>query len=234
MQTNVYWLQRRLHLWAYNPGPVDGVSGPKTRAALDKFTRDFGRYRAPIDTLLDRDPFNTLCNPWIEEAVKYLGQSEIKGTRHNPHISRWWKAIRMSLVDDETPWCAAFVGAMLEQVGIHSSRSAAARSYVEWGRSKRVTSTHPIMGSVVVFWRGSPSSKSGHVGFVVGRDKKNNLMVLGGNQSDMVSIKPFDRKRVVGYYYPASSYYNEDRDLGLNNLPLFDVHVAQSNAKIGS
>jgi hypothetical protein len=48
---------------------------------------------------------------------------EIKGPRHNPLILQFWKGIkRGGIKDDETPWCAAFVGAMLERAGIKSTR----------------------------------------------------------------------------------------------------------------
>jgi hypothetical protein len=44
---------------------------------------------------------------------------------------------------------------------------------------------------------------NGHVGFVAGQDRAGNLMVLGGNQGDAVSIKPFARGRVLGFRWPA-------------------------------
>ena len=37
----------------------------------------------------------------------------------------------------------------------------------------------------------------GHVGFVVGEDKVGNLMILGGNQSDSVSITPISKSRLL-------------------------------------
>jgi hypothetical protein len=39
------------------------------------------------------------------------------------------------------------------------------------------------------------------VGFVVGKDKQGNLMVLGGNQGNAVNIKPFATSRVAGYVW---------------------------------
>lgn len=59
----------------------------------------------------------------------------------------------------------------------------------------------PAYGCIVVFKRDG----GGHVGFVVGKDKNGNLMVLGGNQNDMVCISPFKFDRVVGYIWPALS-----------------------------
>jgi len=129
---------------------------------------------------------------WIRKAETYIDQKEIKGVKHNPLIVSMWKWIkRGGIKNDEVPWCAAFVGACLEQVGIVSSRFESAKSYLNWGYEL----ASPQYGCVVVFGRDG----GGHVGFVVGQDKKGRLMVLGGNQGDKVSIAPFDKSRVLGY-----------------------------------
>jgi len=128
-------------------------------------------------------------------ARKYIGTKETKGGSHTARILGWWKAIRRGgIKDDETPWCAAFVGGVLEESGIMSSRFESAASYLKWG----VPVAKPVLGCVVVFQR----TGGGHVGFVVGIDAAGHLMVLGGNQGDMVKISPFDRARVVGYRMP--------------------------------
>lgn len=128
-------------------------------------------------------------------ARKYVGTKEFKGGSHNPLILGWWKRIkRGGIKDDETPWCAAFVGGVLEEAGIVSTRFESAVGYLKWG----LPVAKPVLGCVVVFTR----TGGGHVGFVVGVDKDGNLMVLGGNQGDEVSIKPFARERAVGYRLP--------------------------------
>ena len=133
---------------------------------------------------------------WIVQAERFIGLKEVKGTEHNPEILQWWKDIKRGGVkDDETPYCAAFVGAMLERSGIKSTRFEGALSYLEWG----IDLTAPIYGCIVVFAR----SGGGHVGFPVGEDEQGRLMVLGANQSDAVSVAPFDRSRVAGYRWPA-------------------------------
>lgn len=151
---------------------------------------------------------------WIFIANKYLGLSEIKGAKHNSQILKWWVKIRAPFTDDETPWCAAFVGGILEECGIKSSRSAAARSYLDWGK----TLSTPALGCIVVFWRGSPNSRSGHVGFLVGKDSTGNLMILGGNQGDAVNVKPFPESRVLSYRWPNKEFVPNVR--GMENLPL--------------
>lgn len=135
--------------------------------------------------------------PHIAEARKHIGLQEIKGAQHNPEIVQMWKDIkRGGIKDDETPWCAAFVGAMLERVGIRSTRFESARSYLDWGIPMDV----PSYGCVAVFTR----EGGGHVGFVVGQTRNGNLLILGGNQSDAVNIKAFNRDRVSGYrWHPA-------------------------------
>jgi len=132
---------------------------------------------------------------WLTEARKHIGLAEKKGAADSPEIVQFWKDIkRGGIKDDATPWCAAYVGAMLERVGIRSSRFESAKSYLQWGRSL----TAPALGCIVVFSRDG----GGHVGFVVGKDKAGNLLVLGGNQGDAVNIKAFQTSRVNGYRYP--------------------------------
>lgn len=133
--------------------------------------------------------------PWMTEARKLLGLRETKGAQHTPEIVQMWKDIkRGGIKDDETPWCAAFVGAMLERAGIKSSRFESAKSYLDWGELLPL----PLPGCVVVFTR----QGGGHVGFAVGRDKDGNLLVLGGNQGDAVNVRAFPVSRVSGYRWP--------------------------------
>lgn len=136
--------------------------------------------------------------PWLAEARKCIGQKEIYGPRHNAWIVSLWKFLGLPFRDDETPWCAAFVGATLEKCGIKSTKSAAARSYQNWG----VKIDKPIPGCIVVFWRGNPNGYSGHVGFVTGQTRAGHLVVLGGNQGDAVSEAAFSVDRVVSYRWP--------------------------------
>ncbi|EDV5649303.1 TIGR02594 family protein [Salmonella enterica] len=133
---------------------------------------------------------------WLVEARRYIGEREIKGARHNPLIVQMWRDIkRGGIKDDETPWCAAFTGAVLERVGIKSTRFESAGSYLGWGSQL----LQPALGCVAVFTRDG----GGHVGFVVGETDGGDLLVLGGNQSDAVNIRSFPRSRVSGYRWPV-------------------------------
>lgn len=151
---------------------------------------------------------------WLQYALDELGTAEVPGRLHNPRILEYWQQVRVPFQDDETPWCAAYVGAMLEHAAVRSTRSAAARSYEHWG--KRVDG---LFGSIAVFWREPRVKGFGHVGFLVGKDAAGRLMILGGNQGDKVSIMPFDPARLLCTVWP------EDRDTdgfaSVNDLSLW-------------
>jgi uncharacterized protein (TIGR02594 family) len=134
---------------------------------------------------------------WLSYARTQIGIREVKGPKHEPKILGWWKAIkRGGIKDDETPWCAAFVGGCLESVGIVSSRYESAKSYLTWG----IGLTRPVVGCVAVLTRDG----GGHVGFVVGRDVHGRVLLLGGNQGNEVNVRAFDPFRIVGYRWPAA------------------------------
>ena len=57
----------------------------------------------------------------------------------------------------------------------------------------------PITGAVLIFERGS----GGHAGFAVGQDDTH-FFVLGGNQSDAVTIARIAKSRLLGARRPAT------------------------------
>lgn len=179
----------------YTHGTFFGVPGPKTQAAYDA-------YRAGREPGETASPVVGPAVPWMREADRWIGLREIKGSRHEPQIVSWWEKTKQAFRDDETPWCAAFVGGVLEECGIPSTRSAAARSYERWGTKL----DSPLYGAVAVFWRGSKSGWQGHVAFVAGVTKAGDLLCLGGNQSDAVTVAKFDRARLLGFRWPAGDW----------------------------
>lgn len=136
---------------------------------------------------------------WLDLARRYIGLREIKGGMHHPRILGWWRDIGASWYrDDETPWCGAFVGGVLVEAGFvppAKGQGARAKAWLDYGKKL----DRPAVGCLAIFARAG----GGHVGFVVGRDQRGNLMVLGGNQGDAVNIKPFATARVLGYRWPS-------------------------------
>jgi uncharacterized protein (TIGR02594 family) len=101
--------------------------------------------------------------------------------------------------NDEVAWCAAFLGACLERAGIGSTRSLLARSYLDWGAPAQ----EPRYGAIAVLNRGSDPTL-GHVGFLVGETGAD-IILLGGNQGDAVSVQAFPRSRLLGLRWPSPS-----------------------------
>ena len=131
-----------------------------------------------------------------DAAHAYLGLEEWPGARHNPAIVEFAKTVGHGWVqDDETPWCASFVGAVLSQLGLPHTGRLNARSYLDWGDEVPLERAH--RGDIVVFWRGSRDGWKGHVGFYEGVDRQGNILVLGGNQGNRVSIAPYSRERLL-------------------------------------
>jgi uncharacterized protein (TIGR02594 family) len=131
-----------------------------------------------------------------EAAQAYLGLEEYPGARHNQTIIDFAAATGNEWVqDDETPWCASFVGAVLAQCGIQGTGRLNARSYLDWGTPVKFGDA--VVGDVVVFWRGSPDGWQGHVGFYAGV-RGDQVLVLGGNQGNKVSIAEYPKSRLLG------------------------------------
>lgn len=123
------------------------------------------------------------------EARQHIGLWEWKGDDHNPQIIQWFADVGHDwVVDDETAWCAAFVGAMLKAGGFPHTGALNARSYIEYGEHVKLEDAQP--GDIVVFSRGDIKGWQGHVGFFVKREG-DQIMVLGGNQGNQVNVKPY-------------------------------------------
>lgn len=141
---------------------------------------------------------------WLTIAKNLIGLTEIKGPQNSPEILALWRDAGLPFTDDETAWCAGFVGGCLARAGIAPSLSAAARSYTNWGIDVLFNGVTDIpKGSVVVFSR-PPDEHSGHVGFAVGYTD-NAILVLGGNQKDSVCIVPISQSRLIAARWPKET-----------------------------
>jgi uncharacterized protein (TIGR02594 family) len=137
------------------------------------------------------------------EAQKHNGLKEIPGAEHNPKIVQWFADVGHAWVqDDETAWCAAFVGAMLVASGLPSTKALNARSYMTWG--DEVALEDAKRGDVVVLWRESPTSWKGHVAFLDSIDG-GAVFLLGGNQRNAVSIESYPVSKVLSVRRMASA-----------------------------
>lgn len=205
---DVRFLQEQLRDGGYYGGSIDGIFGPVTLAAVKAFQSANGLNPDGIVGRLtweileagweDDDPEphaipSTIDPPWLAKARSHIGITEIGGSKHNPTIIKFHSFTSLSAQDDETPWCASFACACLEESGITSPKSAAAISFLSWGNKL----TTPRIGCIVVMSR--PGGN--HVGFYVGGDAQT-IKILGGNQSNQVKVSSFSKDIVKGYRWP--------------------------------
>lgn len=145
---------------------------------------------------------------WMEIARQYLGLREYdekrpgpNGELSHPKIEEWQALAGIRRPDDTIPWCSAFVTGIMHEAGLTDFRTSAARAWRQWGRPL----TEPRTGCVVVLWRDGPTSPHGHVGLYERTDGTGALWLLGGNQGNAVTIKPYARARLIGFRWPTAA-----------------------------
>lgn len=133
---------------------------------------------------------------WTDEAMAHLGTAEIPGPKHNTKIQGWLKTLGAWWTDDETPWCGVFVAHCMQVAGISRPKHwYRAKGWLDWG----VTLKAPIPGCVCILER----EGGGHVFIVLGRTAVGDLVGIGGNQGNKVSIASFQASRAIGYRWPS-------------------------------
>lgn len=181
---------------ALNNLGIDGVVGPKTWMALrDKASREFV-VNAPVMV--------TATAPWMKYARDEVDQKEIRGSQHNPRILAYHATTSLKANNDETAWCSSFVNWCLKKAGIKGTNSAAAASWLGWGRGGSAKS-----GAITVIYNkkaiNSGLTNSGnHVGFLI-QETSTHFHILGGNQGNQVKISKYPKSSWVlkGYRWPA-------------------------------
>ena len=130
----------------------------------------------------------------LQIAYKEMGTKEIVGSAHNPKILGWAKELGIPYYSDETAWCSLFVNWVCMNAGLPYTKKLNARSWLDIGT--KVTTPEP--GDIVVFWRNHPQSWEGHGGLYFAADDKN-IAVLGGNQSNEVSVAIYPRLQLLKF-----------------------------------
>ena len=125
-------------------------------------------------------------------AQKEMGEKEIPGSKDNPRIVWYHSFTTLKATDDETPWCSSFMCAAAESTGFKSTKSARAKSWLDYG----IPGDGPV-GDIAIFTR----EGGGHVAFVNKKFTKGDAVVncLGGNQSNRVKVSDYDSSRLVGF-----------------------------------
>lgn len=195
----------------FDPGPRDGIWGRLTAGALRAFQTS--KNLTP-NAVLTPETVKALglavlsFLPWMEEIKSKRGLHEV---RNWLSLTTWLKSDGATLGDPaKLPWCGDAVqtpiALTLPDEPLPSNPYLAA-NWTSFGFE-----VPPQMGCVLVFWRGSPSSWKGHVGFYAG-ETSTHYLVLGGNQSNSISyvLIAKDRLRKGGSRWPSTFTYDEQK-----------------------
>lgn len=127
----------------------------------------------------------------IAEGMRYLGINEIKGKANNATIMQWAKDVGVEKIytSDEVAWCGLFAAKVVQKAGFEPVTNPLwALNWKNFGTAQKTA----MLGDILVFSRDG----GGHVGFYIA-DDANYYHVLGGNQSDSVSITRIAKNRCV-------------------------------------
>lgn len=136
-------------------------------------------------------------NELLRIATAELGVKETAGTESNSRIMEYAKGAGFDWYkNDETPWCSVFLNWAANQAGLERSKEGMARSWQKVG----VVVTNPEPGDVVLVTNTPGSKEVNHVGIFNGfSEDGTRIYLLGGNQSDTVSITGYKKNLLVEY-----------------------------------
>ncbi|MCL1037988.1 TIGR02594 family protein [Shewanella submarina] len=136
-------------------------------------------------------------------ATRFTGIKEIEGFDDNPQIMAMLKLDNSWPENDEVPWCSAFTNYIAWLLRLPRSKSLRARSWLKVGIP--IPADEAEVGfDVVILKRGKGAQPGpdvikapGHVGFFAGFDG-NDVLMLGGNQSDEVNVGRYPASKLLG------------------------------------
>jgi len=197
---------------------VDGEIGPDTLKAINS--------SLPVSSLPTIQQLEISRPLWVEAGIKLLGLREGAGAKDNKTIIDWAHDeggdIAAEYTHDSIPWCALFANHILTKVGLKGTETLWALDFA--GKWPCVRLAGPAVGAFAPMKRNG----GGHIMVIVGRDQLGNIMGLGGNQSDAVTIAPFAVSRLnQGFYWPKGP--SLPPYVGLRSLP-----IVKSNGKVST
>lgn len=197
-------VQKRLNAAGFGPLLEDGIWGPKTADAVRRFKVSIGfrnsDFLGPLTIERLLGPADALVEPpWIRELRALMGRHE---RADNAALRQWLASDGNALGDPaKLPWCGDAVETAIRLTlpgepfnGPLGENPYWARNWAHFG-----VKTEPVAYAVYVFVRDG----GGHVGFGMGQSE-DHFYILGGNQSNRVSIAPIDKDRCIAIRRPTT------------------------------
>lgn len=215
--TFMEWVQSRLLAHGFDPKGIDGLWGRNTFAALLAFKKSRG---LALNERIDDDVISRLRQtpdagkvapptpkpelyeifPWMQIALSKKGLQE---GRDNSTLRTFLKSDGKTLGDPaKLPWCGDFVETCIALALPKEPLPVNPYLAANWDRFGR--SVEPGYGCVMRFWRGSRTSVNGHVAFYYAEDVAA-YHVLGGNQSNSISVTRIAKNRLVSARMPLTA-----------------------------
>jgi uncharacterized protein (TIGR02594 family) len=137
----------------------------------------------------------------MKEARRLLGTREAPGAANSSVIIGWARSIGGWIASfyrqDSIPWCGLFVNHCMSVGGQPTIQDGlGALNWSKYGKKLAIG----VPGAILVFKR----EGGGHVGFYVSEDDTT-YHVLGGNQSDAVTIARVAKNRIVAIRWPGNA-----------------------------
>lgn len=204
-------IQHALKRAGFDPGALDGVWGRRSIQALKGYQAKNGLAAdgvpglATLGKLLGaaRGEAGAAVPIWFREAGRLVGVKEKPGAANNDVILGWAKGLGGWVASffkaDSIAWCGLFVGHVIATTLPEEplpANALGARNWAAFGRKL----DRPAIGAILVFSR----TGGGHVGFYAGEDS-DAFHVLGGNQSDAVTITRIAKSRCIATRWPTSA-----------------------------
>jgi uncharacterized protein (TIGR02594 family) len=213
---NILEIQQALHAKGFDPGPHDGIRGRRTIAAIEALQAANGLVvDGIVGPVTAGRLFTTLKpqarpavsvgeTPWLVEGLRLVDTPEFAGEADNAEIIKWGTDLGIDYAADSIPWCGLFVAHCIGSQLTREPLPAVpllARAWKAFGNP-----VMPQVGAILVFWRGSRSAPTGHVGFYLGEEKGGGgaYHVLGGNQSDKVCVTRIAKRKLLEARWPAT------------------------------
>lgn len=135
-------------------------------------------------------------------GMRFVGTREIGGVSSQPLIAAMLSLDSPIGISDEIPWCSAYMNFIAWLLRLPRSKSLAARSWLTVGTPIHLDQARPGFDVVILNRANGPKDPNvlkapGHVGWFAGCDG-NTVTLLGGNQSDSVSLSRFPVSDVLG------------------------------------
>lgn len=146
---------------------------------------------------------NETAPAMLVEALKHYGTLEHRGADNNPSIIKWAKEVGGKVENvylaDSIPWCGLFMAVVAKRCNYALPKDPLWA--LNWG-TFGVSQKQAMLGDVLTFVRKTDTgSTAGHVAMYVGEDV-DAYHILGGNQSDAVTITRIAKSRLYAIRRP--------------------------------